>query len=193
MNIEYTIAERAERILEAVKEEVSTDPVEIYEHVAQIPAVRIHGPEHHILDGSCVIMAYANAGGKLPASLDECLGKLSYEGQRMPGAMCGLWGACGAATSVGAALSVLEGTGPLSTEDWSSHMQYTIAALSGISSAGGPRCCKRDAFFALTAAVPYIEQRYGVKLRTHDIVCTFYPQNKQCLGAVCPFNKNHKA
>ena len=32
----------------------------------------------------------------------------------MPGAMCGFWGVCGAITSVGAALAIIDGTGPLS-------------------------------------------------------------------------------
>ena len=29
---------------------------------------------------------------------------------RMPGAMCGLWGICGAITSIGAALAIIDGT-----------------------------------------------------------------------------------
>ena len=32
---------------------------------------------------------------------NEALEKLFHEGLRMPGAMCGLWGVCGAVTSVG--------------------------------------------------------------------------------------------
>ncbi|WP_407400563.1 DUF5714 domain-containing protein [Treponema sp.] len=27
--------------------------------------MNIHGPEHHILDGACLLMAYYNAGGKI--------------------------------------------------------------------------------------------------------------------------------
>ena len=38
------------------------------------------------------------------------------EGLRMPGAMCGLWGICGAITSIGAALAIIDGTGPLSAD-----------------------------------------------------------------------------
>lgn len=55
---------------------------------------------------------------------------LMAEGLRMPGAMCGLWGICGAITSIGAALAIIDGTGPLSTDGtWENHMQFTSKAI----------------------------------------------------------------
>ncbi|SDA26561.1 hypothetical protein SAMN02910447_02673 [Ruminococcus sp. YE71] len=77
----------------------------------------------------------------------------------MPPADCG---AC-------AALALIEGTGPLSGEDWGSHMKYTSAALAKLSETGGPRCCKRDAFTAMTEAVSYIKERCGVALEIPSI------------------------
>ena len=59
-------------------------------------------------------MAFKNASGDI--DLGEALEKLIREGLRMPGAMCGLWGVCGAVTSIGAALSIIDGTGPLSVD-----------------------------------------------------------------------------
>lgn len=59
----------------------------------------MHGPEHHVLDGACLLMAFYNAGGKI--DIDTSLEQLVKEGLRMPGAMCGLWGVCGAITSIG--------------------------------------------------------------------------------------------
>lgn len=44
---------------------------------------------------------------------DISLSKILKEGLKMLGAMCGLWGVCGAVTSIGAALSIIDGTGPL--------------------------------------------------------------------------------
>ena len=50
----------------------------------------MHGPEHHILDGACLLVAFKNAGGEI--DLDDALNKIMIEGLRMPGAMCGFWG-----------------------------------------------------------------------------------------------------
>ena len=50
-------------------------------------------------------MAYNNAGGEI--DIDQALDRLMSEGLRMPGAMCGLWGICGAITSIGAALAII--------------------------------------------------------------------------------------
>ena len=179
--------ERAQKIISACLRAASCDPLEIFEGIAGMDFVRIHGPEHHVLDGACLLTAFSNAGGQidLPAALD----KLMAEGLRMPGAMCGLWGVCGAVTSIGAALAIIEKTGPLSSDDaWGSHMAYTSAALDALSRIGGPRCCKRDGYTALKNAVAYVNKRYQVHLTFHPVVCAFSPQNEQCLGTKCPYH-----
>ncbi|MCI6273425.1 MAG: DUF5714 domain-containing protein [Coriobacteriaceae bacterium] len=183
---ELTPEERGQRIIGACLAEKSANPYEVFRNVARRDFVRMHGPEHHVLDGAAVLVAYHNAGGDvdLPAALAE----LASRGLRMPGAMCGLWGVCGATASVGAALSILEGTGPLSGDDsWGSHMAYTSRALEALSHIGGPRCCKRDAYISLETAVDYIRERFGVRLEKDDVRCGFYPKNAQCLGERCPF------
>ena len=108
------MVERVKKIVEACLQEKSRDPVEIFCRIARSDFVRIHGPEHHVLDGAALLTAYHNAGGKidLPAALEE----MGERGQQMPGATCGLWGVCGAVSSLGAALSIIDGTGPLSTD-----------------------------------------------------------------------------
>ena len=184
---EYTMEERARKIISACLQMASRDPLEIFDAIARQDFVRIHGPEHHVLDGACLLTAFSNAGGQI--DLTAALDRLMAEGLRMPGAMCGLWGVCGAVTSIGAALAIIEKTGPLSVDDsWGSHMEYTSAALGGLSQIGGPRCCKRDGYTALKTAVDYVNKRYGVRLALHPVVCTFSPQNEQCLGAKCPYS-----
>ena len=119
---------KARRIVDDIKSEEGTSPVAIFKRMAKKEYVRIHGPEHHILDGACLFVAFKNAGGNI--NLDEALEKLIKEGLRMPGAMCGLWGVCGAVTSIGAALSIIDGTGPLSVDGtWGNHMRFTSAAF----------------------------------------------------------------
>lgn len=107
-----TVAEKAERIIQDIRQETGTNPVRIFHNIAQKEYMSIHGPEHHILDGASLLVAYRNAGGEL--DLEAALERLKAEGLRMPGAMCGLWGVCGAVTSMGAALAIIDGTGPLS-------------------------------------------------------------------------------
>ena len=100
-----------------------------------------------ILDGASLLVAYKNAGGNI--DIDNALEKLMSEGLRMPGAMCGLWGICGAITSIGAALSIIDEQVPLSTDGtWGNHMQFTSNATSELGKINGPRCCKRDAMIA---------------------------------------------
>lgn len=185
------MVERVKKIVEACLQEKSRDPVEIFCRIARKDFVRIHGPEHHVLDGAALLTAYHNAGGKidLPAALEE----MGQRGQQMPGATCGLWGVCGAVSSLGAALSIIDGTGPLSTDGtWGKHMAFTAGALLCLSEVGGPRCCKRDAFLSLQKAVAYIRENTGVQLECGDIECRFSARNEQCLKERCPFYAGEK-
>ena len=104
-----TIEEKANRIIEDIRNEKGVNPIKMFKSMAKKAYISIHGPEHHILDGACLLVAYHNAGGKI--DIDSALEMLLKEGLRMPGAMCGLWGICGAITSIGAALSIIDGTG----------------------------------------------------------------------------------
>lgn len=178
--------ERVKNIAEACLREKSRDPVAIFRRIAQSDAVRIHGPEHHVLDGAALLTAFYNAGGHidLPAALQEMVKR----GLQMPGATCGLWGVCGAVSSMGAALSIIDGTGPLTTDgSWGKHMAFTSDALLGLAQVGGPRCCKRDAFLSFQKAVAYINQNYDVQLECGEIVCSFSAKNEQCIRERCPF------
>ena len=105
----------------------------------------------------------------------------------MPGAMCGLWGVCGACSSVGAALSVIDHTGPLTPgDDWGNHMILTSNALKALSQVGGPRCCKRDGYLSLLSAISYINEHYPVILERSPIHCQFQKLNRECKEE-CPF------
>ena len=124
-----TIEEKAQLIIDDIKQEQGNNPVHIFKIIAKKEYINMHGPEHHVLDGACLLMAFYNAGGKI--DIDTSLEQLVKEGLRMPGAMCGLWGVCGAITSIGAALAIIDGTGPLSTDGtWGKHMSFTSKAIS---------------------------------------------------------------
>lgn len=181
-----TTAEKAELIVREIRQETSCAPVEIFRHMVEKEYICMHGPEHHILDGACILTAYRNAGGAI--DLDAALEKLKYEGLRMPGAMCGLWGICGAITSIGAALAILDGTGPLSNDGtWGDHMAFTETAVGELGRVNGPRCCKRDAMIAFRNATRYINAHYPVTLGYEEPVCTYSDRNAQCIRERCPF------
>ena len=183
--------DRAKKIIEACSHEKSKNPIDIFYNIAQKDFVRIHGPEHHVLDGAALLTAFYNAGGQI--DLQTSLNELMKRGLQMPGATCGMWGVCGAVSSMGAALSIMDGTGPLSSDDsWGKHMEFTSKALHSLSQVGGPRCCKRDAFLSFQKAIQYVNENYDVELEASNIKCRFSEKNEQCIKGKCPFYKNTK-
>lgn len=182
--------ERGRKIIEVCLQEKSKNPVAIFNHIAQMDFIRIHGPEHHILDGAALLTAFYNAGGKI--DLQNSLKELMQRGLQMPGATCGMWGICGAVSSMGAALSIIDGTGPLSSDtSWGKHMEFTSKALYSLAQTGGPRCCKRDAFLSFWQAIEFINENYDVELESDTIECCFNEKNEQCIKEKCPFYKKN--
>lgn len=181
-----TLQEKADLIIQDIKKNTGKNPVRIFKEIANKEYINIHGPEHHILDGASLLVAYKNAGGDI--NLDEALEKIKEEGLRMPGAMCGLWGVCGAITSIGAALSIIDKTGPLSTDGtWGNHMQCTSDANRELGKINGPRCCKRDAMIAFKYGIEYVNTHYGVILEEEKIKCEYSCLNMQCIKERCPY------
>lgn len=167
--------------------ETGRDPYETAKHLMEDPAIPMHGPIHHILDGAAFLTAMHNAGAEfdLSAALDE----LTARGSMMPGATCGKWGVCGSASSLGAALAILHGTGPLSDNDfYKDNLYLTSRILARLADIGGPRCCKRNGFTALDTAIDFVKAQYGIELEKSEIVCAFYPQNPQCIKERCPYH-----
>lgn len=173
-----------------IKEEclksTAKDPVAFLCALMQKAYIRMHGPEHHILDGACFLTALHNAG--LFFNLEKALDEMIERGKKMPGAICGQWGVCGSAASVGAALAIVHETGPLSNNAYyKDNLSYVSRALGKIAEVGGPRCCKRNAFLSLRTAAAFVKERYGIVLPVKEISCTFSGRNPQCLGMACPF------
>lgn len=185
--MEYTMEERSAYIQEECEKHNSKNPLEIFNAVAKKDFVRIHGPEHHVLNGAAILTAYYNAGGKV--NLPEVLKEVASRGLQVPGGACGMLGVCGAVTSIGAALSIIDETGPLSTDDtWGSHMNFTSKAVGQMAKIGGPRCCKRDGYLSITEAVKYINSTYDMNLEVDvPIRCDFFRENKECIENRCPY------
>jgi hypothetical protein len=145
----------------------------------------MHGPEHHVLVGAALLTAYRNAGGNL--QLEAAMKEMQSRGRAVPGGACGFWGACGAGISAGQFVSIATGSTPLAAEPWGLSNRMTARALESIGTVGGPRCCKRDSYLAILAAIEFAAEHLNVHMEKSMPVCTRSGQNNQCIGKRCPF------
>lgn len=167
-------------------EESSKNPVEIIEKMMNMEFCHMHGPEHHVMVGAALLTAYRNAGGEL--DLASALTEIMKRGREVPGGACGFWGACGAGISTGMFVSIISGATPLANESWGLANLMTSRALEKIGSIGGPRCCKRDSYLSILAAVDFVKERFGIEMEKTVPVCSRSGMNNQCIGKRCPFS-----
>ncbi len=172
-------------IVRACLESTSDDPVQIMEALMSMPFCHMHGPEHHVMVGAALLAAYRNAGGEidLPGALREMLRR----GSGVPGGACGFWGACGAGISTGMFVSIVTGSTPLAQKSFGLSHKMTAKALAAIAEIGGPRCCKRDSYLSLAAAVDFAREHLGVVMASSSVTCSRSSMNAQCIGRRCPF------
>lgn len=165
--------------------ETSENPVEIIEKMMEQPFCHMHGPEHHVMVGSALLTAYKNAGGDI--DLQQALVEMMRRGKTVPGGACGFWGACGAGISAGIFVSIIFGSDPLSVEPFRLSHLMTSKALGEIGEVGGPRCCKRDSYLSILAAVDFVKEHLRIEMEKQEIVCGHSAENNQCIGKRCPF------
>ena len=166
-------------------EETTCAPLEILEKMMTMPFCHMHGPEHHVMVGAALLTAYRNAGGNI--DLEKALKEMYSRGKAVPGGACGFWGACGAGISAGQFVSIATSSTPLAVEPWGLSNQMTAKALESIGKVGGPRCCKRDSYLAVLAAIDFVAEHLNVQMEKSLLVCTRSKQNNQCIGKRCPF------
>lgn len=174
-----------DRIIGECLKETSTNPIQIMDRLMDFEFCHMHGPEHHIMVGSALLTAYKNAGGEL--DLETALLEMQSRGKKVPGGSCGFWGACGAGISSGMFLSIITKSTPLSHEAWGLSNQMTSYALQKIGDIGGPRCCKRNSYLAILAAVEFVRNHLGIEMESGHVRCHRSSGNNQCIGKRCPF------
>ena len=179
--------EGLDTILGLCLESDSKDPAAIIRRMMALPFCHMHGPEHHVMVGAALLTAYKNAGGQI--ELESALVEMMNRGKRVPGGACGFWGACGAGISSGMFMSIISASTPLSVEPFALSQQMTARSLAAIGEIGGPRCCKRDSYLSILAAIDFVREHCGVEMEKPEIVCSHAPQNNQCIGKRCPFSK----
>ena len=170
--------------------EDSKDPVSIVEKMMDQPFCHMHGPEHHVMVGAALLTAYKNAGGDI--NLETALAEMMNRGRSVPGGACGFWGACGAGISSGMSVSIISESTPLKQEPFALSHRMTASSLSAIAEIGGPRCCKRDSYLSILAAIDFAKENFGINMDHREVICTRSQMNSQCIGIRCPFSKaNH--
>lgn len=169
----------------------SKNPIEIMNSMMTQPFCHMHGPEHHVMVGAALLTAYRNAGGEI--NLHQSLIEMMNRGKSVPGGACGFWGACGAGISTGMFVSIISKSTPLTVESFGLSNLMTSNALERIGTIGGPRCCKRDSFLSIQAAIDFVQEHFGIEMERQEIICDYAAQNNQCIGMRCPFSKaNHR-
>ena len=170
--------------------ENSKNPIAIIEKMMTMSFCHMHGPEHHVMVGAALLTAYKNAGGDI--DLHSALIEMMNRGKSVPGGACGFWGACGAGISSGMFISIISKSTPLANEPFALSHKMTADSLGKIGEVGGPRCCKRDSFLSILAAIDFVKAHFGIEMDKLGVVCRFSAQNNQCIGKRCPFSKaNH--
>lgn len=168
-------------------ESKSEDPIAIIEKMMEQPFCHMHGPEHHVMVGAALLTAYKNAGGDI--DLGTALIEMYHRGKSVPGGACGFWGACGAGISTGMFVSIISKSTPLAGEPFGLSHRMTAGALEEIGKIGGPRCCKRDSFLSIAAAIEFVGENFGIQMQKSEIACRHSSKNNQCIGRRCPFAK----
>ena len=189
--MELTLEEKYKLIKSDIVKIENKDPIEIFNEIVSKDYINIHGPEHHYLDGASFLIAYRNNGGII--NINDALDELAKRTVKMPGAMCGYWGVCGSVTSIGACLSIINNTTPITNNNYyKDNMQFTSELLNIMSIIGGPRCCKRNAFLALEQAIYFMKNQYNFEINHNKINCNYSSLNKQCIKERCPYFVNNK-
>lgn len=142
--------------------ETSKNPIEIIDRIMDQPFCHMHGPEHHVFVGSALLTAFKNAGGNI--DLHPALLEMMSRGRSVPGGACGFWGACGAGISAGMFLSIISRSTPLTAAPLGDANQMTAAALGQIGAIGGPRCCKRNSYLSILAAIDFVKDRFQIQM-----------------------------
>jgi hypothetical protein len=167
----------------------SKDPIEMALVLMRNPSVKMHGPEHHFLVPAVLLSAYYNAMDDQAVKAKK-VKEARRRSKQILGGFCGYYGDCGAAVGTGIFMSLITDSTPLSEKGWRLSNLITAQALTSIAEHGGPRCCKRNSFLAITHAVRFLKEHMDVELVLDEgLVCEFDHLNKECLGSECPFNQ----
>lgn len=161
----------------------SVNPIEMATQIMHSEKIKMHGPEHHFLVPAVLITAYCNML-KDPSKQSK-IEIARKRAEKVLGGFCGTHGNCGAGVGTGIFISIITNSTPLAKDEWKLSNLMTGKCLVSIAELGGPRCCKRDTYLALSEAITFLEEKFQITLESSGIRCGFSGYNKECLKADC--------
>jgi 7,8-dihydro-6-hydroxymethylpterin dimethyltransferase len=189
--------EALKKICLATREE---DMISLLKKIRSHPAIPMHGPEHHAMIPGIIVATYANRGGMITSGkekspvTDQTILSAIERGSKIPGGVCGFWGACGAAVGAGIAFSVLMGGSPLKANTRQKSHMISARLLAEIGKIAGPRCCQRESIAVLEMAVSLSEEFLSTPLLAdEEILCRQDHKNRECIKKQCPYWEQDKA
>lgn len=163
--------------------------LDLLERLMDCAGVPMHDPIHHYIMPAVLLAVAARSKGLGVELLREKLAVAEERARKVLPGFCGWWGCCGSAMGCGIFASVWLDAGPRKEEHWSDINAFTAKCLASVASVGGPRCCKRTSYLALTAALREAPAMLGVDLGPEPKpVCTWSSFNQECRKDACPFH-----
>lgn len=149
----------------------------------------VHGAWHHAMVAGILLRALQNCGNVIG---DEHVREAMARGGMLPGGVCGFHGICGAATALGAALSVITGATPLEPGTRSEVMSEVSLVNRTIAERGGPRCCPRATYVTIERWQEIaVSKGYALVIEELGNRCPFHDRNHECIKADCWYHPDH--
>jgi predicted RNA-binding Zn-ribbon protein involved in translation (DUF1610 family) len=156
------------------------------EILMKIPGIKMHGPEHHFIVPGTLLASWCNVKGKSRLK-KKFLRYARLRAEKVPGGFCGTHGNCGAAVGTGIFMSLITGATSISKKEYRQSNLMTSIALENIAMHGGPRCCKRNSWLAITDGIKRVKEEFNVDLPLDEMKCSFSHLNRECLKEECRF------
>ncbi|MFA7626809.1 MAG: DUF5714 domain-containing protein [Candidatus Kapaibacterium sp.] len=163
------------------------DPIELAVEIMNAPVIKMHGPEHHFIVPA-VLLTCINNARKQTDNLIDLLNIADERAVKESSDTCTFHsGVCGAAIGTGIFLSMFLGRNHEQDDAWSLTNHVIADTTKKIAEHGGPKCCKRDTYFALLTVIDYLNDGFALNLKKSDAKCTFSLRNRSCGLEECIF------
>lgn len=165
-----------------------TDPLALAVQIMNTPVIRMHGPEHHFIVPAVLLTVVYNKQKREKAEIKAILDAAEKRALNEAPAHCSYnINQCGAAIGAGIFISMFMGQSLNTEDEWALSNQFVAFCLKRVAESGGPRCCKRDTYISLEAAVEFLKDKFAVELPFSEAKCTFSLRNTSCKHEECSY------
>lgn len=160
-------------------------PEDILEELFALPALPMHGPEHHPMAALALLVAAERQGVRLP---EKALEEAVRRGFQVPGGACGYLGGCGAGISLGIAVSLLTDATPVKGPQRALANRAAARGLEALADEKA-RCCKRALRRSVVEGRRFLQEELGIVLPPPRAraICRDAQRNRECPGRACDF------